>query len=160
MLEIGKVYFGNITQVQPYGLFVCCEEERVFVPLDQLSWRPNPMMLDRYSVGDQIKVRVERRNIEQSTFSASVRAVSPEDNPYLMFSNASGQVFNGHVHRRYANGVVIKMENGCTGEIEPEQGADSLKVGAAVRVIVDTVNVEETRLRLRLAKEGNGAGAA
>ena len=112
--EAGADIEATVTRVEPFGAFVEHRGFRGLVRIPEISWHRIRHPSDELIVGQKVLVRVLAVHENPSeSFSASIRAVHPEQNPWRDPSEfAVGREFRGR--------VVRILEYGAFVEIKPE----------------------------------------
>lgn len=152
MIEIGTIVEARIARVESFGIFLVCGEDRIFVPLNNVAWVPSPTTLADFSVGQIIKVLIERLNYESNIYCGSFKILDSTGNPYRELSrNPPGTVFLGRIKMIHQNGVTVEVGN-CVGELPLNDQSKGLREGSEVEVQITSLEVNAQRMTLKLAK--------
>ncbi len=153
MLEIGAIVEAMIMRVEPFGIFLAYGNDSIFVPLNNVAWIPTPTMLANLSVGQTLRVMIERLNYEKNTYTGSLKHLDPEGNPYRALSrNPPGTVLRGKVKMVHQNGVTVDVGNDCVGELPLNDQTRHLPEGSEIEVQIASLEVNDQAMTLKLAK--------
>ncbi len=154
MVEIGSIIRARVTRVEPYGLFLECGNEKIFIHLPETSWVDARDLRDRVTVGELLDVYVIRYNYPKRTIAGSIRRLHPEQNPYRELSRLEpGSILRGNVKNCRGNEVTVQLPNGAWGHIPKFQIQKEVKLGEEIKVIISALEVDEGRLFLEPAPQ-------
>jgi small subunit ribosomal protein S1 len=151
---------GKITRLAPFGAFV----ELVsgidgLVHLSEISYtqrvnRPE----DFLRPGDEVFVLIKEIDLLKKRISLSIK--DAEGDPWMDVPEKykTGQTLEGLIQKREKWGYVVTLEPGVVGILPLDRirssgqpaAMESLKPGRALTVVIDEINPEERRIRLRL----------
>ena len=158
MVEIGDVVAGCVVDVQPFGLFIDVEGVLGLILIPELSWDPvgHPSEIGR--LGDRIECKVIHivpdSGDELARFTASVKALHPEFNPWREPSIFTvGSRFEGTVEKIMSYGIFFRHPSGAWALLHNEDFDNSdvpFDIGDSVDVVIVEVEVEAKQIRVRL----------
>lgn len=74
-IEVGNIYTGKVTGIQPYGAFVALDENKQgLVHISEITHGYVKEIQEHLSVGDEVKVKVLSVNEEAGKIALSIRA--------------------------------------------------------------------------------------
>lgn len=146
-LKPGDVIDVVVTQLEPYGAWIRHHDRVGLINIPELTWGWISHPSDVVQVGQQLRVRVLR--VTDKSYSASLRALHPEQNPWRnppMF--IVGAEFIGPVVQVMAYGVFVDLVEGERGLIRLEEGKSLPPLGQRVRARIVEVDAERRRIIL------------
>lgn len=157
-MEIGDVLTGTVVNVQNFGLFVDVDGTLGLILIPELSWDRISHPSEIANLGDQIECKVIRLVPDaiqgQPEFTASVREVHPEFNPWRDSSVYEiGSVFRGTIVRIMSYGIFFSHPCGAWALLHNEDfDADqmSLGIGDSIDLVIAQVDVEQQKIRVTL----------
>jgi len=146
-LTVGAIVEATVTRLEQYGAWIDSGGRTGLVEIPEVSWSRISHPSDALAIGQRVRVKVLVVR-EDGQFSASIRAVHPERDPWhdpTLF--AVGTVFVGP--------VVGVLGYGCFVELRPEVWGllrrgrwSSLAVGDRVQVRVESVDVDSRKIEV------------
>lgn len=74
-IEVGNIYTGKVTGIQPYGAFVALDQNKQgLVHISEITHGYVKEIQEHLSVGDEVKVKVLSVNEEAGKIALSIRA--------------------------------------------------------------------------------------
>ena len=143
-MNVGDVVVCEISAIKNYG--ICLEYEGCFglVRVVDVTWELGEIDLNSYgTVG--LKVPVVVKAINGKEFSASLRDVYPDKNPWLNVPRV-GQELVGLVDIAAKYGYLISCSNSIYGLLKIENASKAYKKGESIRVIVKSVDQQKRRI--------------
>ena len=152
----GDVLAVVVERLENYGAWIAVGEHRGLIRIPEISWRRISHPSEALSVGQVVRVRVLHVDTRDNTFTASLRVLYPEEDPWRDPSVfAVGNEFTGVVVRVLEYGAFVELFEGERGLIRAEAGKLLPEPGQRVRVRVVAVDVESRQVEL--AWIGNAA---
>ncbi len=160
MVEIGSVIQARVERIEPYGVFLKYETEKVFVHLPEVSWQDLGDPGESVQVDDILGVYVLRYHYLKREIVGSIRRLHPEQNPYRQLSRLPpGEVLRGQVKSTYRDGATVVLPNGARGHVPRTQvDQHNLKPGDEALVNIAALEVDEGCLTLAVAPEKTTPG--
>jgi small subunit ribosomal protein S1 len=152
-LTVGTIIEAVVTRPEQYAAWIDCAGRAGVVTFPEVSWSRIRHPGDVLSVGQSVRVKVLVAP-ESKPFSASIRAVRPDRDPwYEPALFAVGAEFVGP--------VVLSLDYGCFVELRPDvwgllprgRWSGSLKVGDRALVRVESVDVAARKVEVSIASE-------
>lgn len=158
MVEIGDILDVTVVEVQPYGLHVDADGVPGLILIPELSWQRISHPSEIACVGDRIRCRVNHvppdETDDSARFTASIRELSPELNPWRDSSVYSvGTVFSGVVERQMSYGVFVRHPRDAWALLHVDDfdsAAANLKEGDVVDVVITNCDVKVQKIRVKL----------
>ena len=151
VLVIGEIIDVIVTRLEQYGAWIDYQGHSGLVTIPEVSWSRIGHPGEVLSIGQvvQVKVLVAAPSAE---FSASVRAVRPEQNPWYDPTRfAVGNEFDGSVVRVLGYGCFIELRPDVWGLLKRESWPRELAVGDVVSVRVIRSEPESRKVEVALA---------
>lgn len=165
-LEIGQVIDGEVVRVAEFGAFIDIGGIDGLLPVSEISWQrinhPNEVL----EVGQQIQVKVLKKDIQSGRISLSLKRLSPDPWTEIESQFAEGQVVKGKVSKIAVFGAFVEIYPGVEAllpvseivEEDEEATPDKyLKKGDELEVLIKKFSPYERRISLAL-KEIIGGG--
>ena len=157
-LAPGQIHDGVVRSLQDFGAFVDLGGVDGLIHVSQLSWERVNHPKDVLTVGQTVKVRVEKVNKENGKISLAYRDLGANPWDDVTTKYPSGAKIKGTVSKLMQFGAFVKLEPGVEGLIHiSELGhgrvnrtSDVLSEGQEVEVKVLSVDPEAQRIGLSL----------
>ncbi len=157
-LAPGQIHEGVVRSLQDFGAFVDLGGVDGLVHVSQLSWERVAHPKDVLSVGQTVKVRIEKVNKESGKISLAYRDLGANPWEDVTSKYPTGAKIKGTVSKLMQFGAFVKLEPGVEGLIHiSELGhgrvhrtGDVLSEGQEVEVKVLSVDAEAQRIGLSL----------
>ena len=166
-MAVGKIYTGIISKIADYGIFVDLGPVTGLAHISELLWDKNEKLEDKFSINDEIEVRIK-------SFSKEERKISLEyplkgENPWFGLANKYNvnDVVTCKVVKFASFGAFLEIEKGLEGlvhnseitslkrVIKPE---DELEIGQSINAKI--INIDKEKLKIGLSiKEIEGTSA-
>lgn len=166
-MTVGKIYTGTISKIADYGIFVDLGPVTGLAHISELLWDKNEKLEDKFSINDEIEVRIK-------SFSKEERKISLEyplkgENPWFGLANKYNvnDVVTCKVVKFASFGAFLEIEKGLEGlvhnseitslkrVIKPE---DELEIGQTINAKI--INIDKEKLKIGLSiKEIEGTSA-
>lgn len=158
-MEVGDILEVTVVGVQHFGLFVEADEISGLILIPEISWHAISHPSEVAKKGDRIQCKIvaitPEKPGEAPRFSGSIKALSPEKNPWRDPSvYRVGSEFSGIVSRERTYGVFIRHPNGADALLHRNdipEGATFAK-DDVVSVKIVRCNVEDEKLRVELTE--------
>jgi small subunit ribosomal protein S1 len=132
----GQIVEATVTRLEQYGAWIDCAGRRGLVQIPEVSWRRISHPADALWVGQSLPVKVLIVR-EDGKFTASIRGVHPEQDPWYDPSLfAVGAQFTGRVVLVTEYGCFVELRPEVWGLLKREQWTKPLVVGDELRVCV------------------------
>ena len=156
-IELDMVFEGKVTRIADFGAFVDIGGVDGLVHISELSWKRIKHPSEVVSVGDIVKVAVNK--IDKKTQKISLRLQDIKGNPWddIYSYYQVEDVVDGKVSRLATFGAFVELQDGIDGLVHISQisneriskPADVLTVGQEVKVQI--VNIDEEGKRIGLS---------
>ena len=166
-MTVGKIYTGTISKIADYGIFVDLGPVTGLAHISELLWDKNEKLEDKFSINDEIEVRIK-------SFSKEERKISLEyplkgENPWFGLANKYNvnDVVTCKVVKFASFGAFLEIEKGLEGlvhnseitslkrVIKPE---DELEIGQTINAKIINIDKEKFKIGLSIkAIEGTSA---
>jgi small subunit ribosomal protein S1 len=173
-LVVGAVVTGRITSVKDYGAFVDLGGLDGMLHISELGFSRVERAADFLAVGQEVTVQVlkieksdDPRRPERISLSLKALAKDPWDDAVARLRSGSRHV--GRVTRVEQYGAFVEVAEGLEGllhvsELEAGKKAlrharEAVRVGQEIAVTVNSVDRDQRRISLALAREDEEAGA-
>lgn len=158
-LEPGVTVEGKVTRLMDFGAFIDIGGVEGLAHVSKLSWDRVNHPKDVVSVGQTVKVKIEKVNKETGKISLSVKDTI--ENPWLTIAERypDGTVLTGKVTRTTEFGAFVRIEDGIEGLIHISELTHGRvpSVNAAVNVgddvEVKVLNVDTKKRRIGLSRK-------
>lgn len=162
-LSVGDVLEGTVTQITGFGLFVDVGVTDGLVHRSEITWEKGGSPLERYDVGDRVRVVVTGVDRERERISLSIRQLESDPWARVETDFALGQDVEATITRLMPFGAFARIGEGLEGLIHVTELAahrvadpsDVVKVGDQVRVRIVGIEPERRRLSLSIRQAGN-----
>ena len=156
----GDILEGTVVVVADYGVFVEIKHGvEGLLHVSEMSWSQYPDAKAVYSVGEKIKVMIQRLDHEEKKMSLSVKRLTTDpweniEEKYPIGSKVHGTVIN------YTNyGVFVRLEEGVDGLIyisdlswlkKIKHPSEVVKLGQEIEVVALSIDKENRKFSLSL----------
>ena len=166
-LKIGKTFNGTISKIESYGMFVELGLTRGLLHISEVSWDKNEKLEEKFTVGDEIEVRVKSFDKDERRISLEY-PLKPE-NPWfaLVEKYKTNDIVTCKVTKFAQFGAFVEIETGLEGlvhnseitslkrVIKPE---DELQLGQIVNAKIINIDKEKCKIGLSI-KELEGTSS-
>jgi len=166
-LVVGAVLPGTVASLADFGAFVDLGGVQGLVPVSEISHSRVGKPADRLHIGESVTVKVLKVDEAKGKISLSLKAL--EGDPWVAVAGQlrERQIVSGRVVRMTDFGVFVELLHGVDGllhltEIPRARHAemkDAAASGAALVVLVTSIEPERRRIGLALAPEGAAPGS-
>ena len=156
-LKVGEEFDGIISKIVSFGIFVNVGNWSGLVHLSELGWDRKNDTLDKFKVGDKVKVFVLGMDNKHNKISLTMK--NPDKSPWRDISQRyyEGKIVKGKVARINNYGAFIELEPGIDGLLHISQISDEhvnnvndkLKINDIVTLRV--LSSDEKRKRVSLS---------
>ena len=148
--EVGEVVEAIVTRLEPYGAWIEFNGQKGLVTIPEISWAPIEHPRVVLSVGQDIRVKILWVPADKP-FSASIKAVSPELDPWRDPNRfAVGTEFTSPVVRILDYGVFLELLPSVWGLLRRGQWSGPVHIGDTFHVRVESVNTEKQQIELSI----------
>ena len=166
-IKIGKTYIGTISKIADYGVFVDLGVITGLAHKSELSWDRNQKLEDKFSINDEIEVKIKDFNKEEKRISLEYPLKG--ENPWFALANKYqiNDIVTCKVSKFASSGAFLEIEKGLEGfvhnseittlkrVIKPE---DELELGQVINAKI--INIDKEKLKIGLSiKEIEGTSA-
>ena len=149
-LAVGAIVEVVVTRLEPYGAWLDYDGQIGLVRIPDISRKRIGHPADVLVVGQLVRVKILVAPT-QNEFSASLRAVHPEDDPWYDPSRfAVGTEFVGRVVRVLEYGCFVELRPEVWGSLRRERWVTPPSEGDAMRVRVESVDVAARKVEVSL----------
>jgi ribosomal protein S1 len=160
MVEIGTTISARVTRIEPYGVWLDHDGEKVLVLIPYFSWAPVQDLSQHVRVGQDLAVKVIRYNYQNRVIVGSRRALEPEKNPFRLLSFLDpGTPIEARVVLVNANDVTLELPNKVWGNLPRHRLPGEPKLEEVIQVVISALDVDEGRLTLDPAAKEHDSGA-
>lgn len=157
-LAPGQIYDGVVRTIMDFGAFVDIGGIDGLLHISQLSWSPVKHPSDVLSVGQEIRVQVEKIDREKKKISFAYRSMTKNPWEGVEERFPVDSEVSGKVSKIMNFGAFVELEPGIEGLVHISaishkrvgQVEDVLKVGEEVRVKVLSVDPKARRISLSI----------
>lgn len=146
--NVGDRVVARVVETRDNGIFVEYAGRCGIVSVVELSWdetrRCQPASFAR--AGDDLEVVIMA--VGPSSFGASVRELTPRDNPWVHPMLRVGETLSGSVRVVHSFGVFVNLDLGVVVRVEADDSA-TFAVGDRVEVVLSRVDAERRKLEGR-----------
>ncbi|MFZ7112483.1 MAG: 30S ribosomal protein S1 [Desulfatiglandales bacterium] len=156
-LEKDAILEGTVTNLTHYGLFVDLGGIDGLVHVTDMSWGRVGEPSEKYSVGDQIKVKVLNYDKEKGRVSLGIKQLTPDPWQEAGGKYPVGTKIKGRVSSFAKFGAFVETEEGLSGLIHLDElswtkkvkhPSQILNVGDEVEAVVLDIDVDKQRISL------------
>ena len=166
-LEVGKTFTGTVTKIADYGVFVDLGLATGLAHKSELLWDKNQRLEDKFSINDEIEVKIKDFNKEEKRISLEYPLKG--ENPWFALANkyTINDIVTCKVAKFTSFGAFLEIEKGLEGlvhnseittlrrVVKPE---DELQLGQTVNAKI--INIDKEKLKIGLSiKELEGTSA-
>jgi ribosomal protein S1 len=149
MVEAGSVIKAVVTKIEPYGIWLKYEGEKVLVLIPDVSWKEITHPSELARTGDSLDVFVLRYNYQDQVIVGSIKKLHPEENPYRELSRLPpGTPLPGKVDLVLPDELLVVLENGARGSIKKQLMPGQRGRGELVNAVISALDVEQGLLTL------------
>lgn len=159
-LKIGDVLTGTVKKIMPFGVFVDIGGIDGMIPLGELAWKRGVKAEDVVSAGMSVTVMVRDLDWERQRISLSLRSTQGDPWADIEARYVTGVTCSGVVTQLMPFGAFVELEPGIEGLIPISKlgggrrimtPGEVVKVGEAVEVTIESIDLERRRLSLTLS---------
>jgi small subunit ribosomal protein S1 len=154
LISVGDIVVGTVAACESFGAFIVHDDVQYFVPLHELAWRKISHSSDVVAVGQPCEIIVDRTdNAPPGGPLASVRRVSPEQNPWFDPSLFSvGTQFSWPIAVQHDYGLFVAHPRGVEGLLHSDDipHGFAAAIGDVIAVEITECNIEAEQIRLSL----------
>ena len=159
-VEVGGTYKGTVRKIMPYGAFVDIGGIEGLLHISDISWHKITRVEDVLAVGQEIDVKLQSFDEENSKISLSLKALSKSPWDVAEETIHVGDVVTGKVVRTVQYGAFVAINDDIQGllhisQVTKQRNAkveDYLSRGQEVEVEVISFNKDEKKLGLKLTE--------
>ena len=159
-VEVGGTYKGTVRKIMPYGAFVDIGGIEGLLHISDISWQKIKRVEDVLAVGQEIDVKLQSFDEENSKISLSLKALSKSPWDVAEETIHVGDVVTGKVVRTVQYGAFVAINDDIQGllhisQVTKQRNAkveDYLSRGQEVEVEVISFNKDEKKLGLKLTE--------
>ena len=159
-VEVGGTYKGTVRKIMPYGAFVDIGGIEGLLHISDISWQKIKRVEDVLAVGQEIDVKLQSFDEENSKISLSLKALTKSPWDMAEESIHVGDVVTGKVVRTVQYGAFVAINDDIQGllhisQVTKQRNAkveDYLSRGQEVEVEVISFNKDEKKLGLKLTE--------
>jgi len=152
MVETGSIIRAQVVKIEPYGVWLEYQDEKVLVLVPDITWNMIGHPSDVVRLGDSLDIYVLRFNYRDKVIVGSIKKLHPDENPYRELSRLPpGTSLTGKVDIVLSDEILVVFENGARGRMRKKLLPGSLGKGETIDVIISSLEVEEGLLTLEPA---------
>ncbi len=157
-IEVGQTYEGLVTRLMDFGAFVDIGGVEGLIHISKLSWSRVKHPSEVLEVGQKVKVKIEKANLETGKFSLSHRDTMEHPWNDIEIRFPVNSVVKGTVTRLAQFGAFVQLDPGIEGLIHISELAhhrvyavkNIVKEGDIVEVKILSVDRESQKIGLSL----------
>ncbi|MCL1995750.1 MAG: bifunctional 4-hydroxy-3-methylbut-2-enyl diphosphate reductase/30S ribosomal protein S1 [Defluviitaleaceae bacterium] len=155
-LEVGMEVEGTISRMVGFGVFVDLGNIDGLIHITELSWNRNKKPSSLFNVGDHVKARVLKIDVEKLKISLSIKDMLGDPWNDAKEKYPIGSIVVGRVVRMVKFGAFVELESGVDGLIHISQISknhvsrteDILRIGQDVHVKIIDLDKENKKISL------------
>ena len=166
-IKIGKTYTGTITKISDYGLFVDLGVVTGLAHKSELFWDKNQKIEDKFSINDEIEVKIKDFNKEEKRIS--LEYPQKGENPWFALANKYkvSDIVTCKVVKFASFGAFLEIEKGLEGLVHNSEitglkrvakPEDQLELGQTINAKIIDIDKEKLKIGLSI-KEIEGTSA-
>lgn len=165
-LAIGQIHEGTVTRIQNFGAFVDIGGIDGLIHISQLSWDNIRHPSEVVSEGQQVRVRIEKLDLETGKIGLSYRDLMHHPWEGIEAKYPVGEIVTGTVSKIMDFGAFVKLESGVEGLVHISELSHkrvnrvSHVVEEGQRVEVKIVSVDADAQRISLSMKATQAGGS
>ena len=161
-LKEGKTIQGIIKNITDYGAFVDLGTTDGLIHLTDISWKRINHPSDFLKIGQNIKVKILKCNVESNKISLGIKQLSKDPWEKIEKKYKEGKNYSGKVSKITDYGAFIELEDGIEGLIHVSEMTwdkknnnpnDIVSMGDLVDVTILELDLEKRKLSFRMKKE-------
>lgn len=163
-LKEGAIVYGRVKNITDYGVFVDLGGIDGLLHITDISWEKIGHPSDKFEVGNEVRVKVLKFNLEKREISLGMKQLTPDPWATVPEKYPIGATVKGRVVNLTDYGAFVKLEEGVRGLIHISEMAWSKKrirhpselisVGDVVEVEILDEDVKKRRISLGLKHIG------
>lgn len=153
-VKVGDVIEGNISRIEPYGLFIEFGALRGLVRLKELShvYIENPT--SKYNVGDKVTAKII--SLDNGRIDLSFKALTKSPIEAYADNHKISDKVTGKVMQKLPFGAVLELSENVTGLLHKSEFSwnpndnllASLKIGDELEAAIISIDVEKNKISL------------
>lgn len=151
-LSVGQEVSGKIVRLSDFGVFIDIGGIDALVPASELSWRRFKKPEEIHNLGDTIKAKIFRIDVENKKLAASVKELNPDPWTALPESICLGASVNAKVITQADFGVFLEVYPGVEALLHKSnlpEARELPKIGEELEVKI--INIEASKRRMGLS---------
>ena len=166
-MAVGKTYTGTISKIADYGIFVDLGPVTGLAHISELSWDKNEKLENKFSINDEIEVKIKSFNKEDKKISLEYPLKG--ENPWISLSEKykTNDIVTCKVVKYAPFGAFLEIEEGLEAlvhnseitslrrVVKPE---DELKLGQIVNAKIINIDKEKFKIGVSI-KELEGTSS-
>ena len=161
-LKEGKSVQGIVKNITDYGAFVDLGTTDGLIHLTDISWKRINHPSDFLKIGQNIKVKILKCNVESNKISLGIKQLSKDPWEKIEKKYKEGKNYSGKVSKITDYGAFIELEDGIEGLIHVSEMTwdkknnnpnDIVSMGDLVDVTILELDLEKRKLSFRMKKE-------
>ena len=158
----GKSVEGIIKNITDYGAFVDLGTTDGLIHLTDISWRRINHPSDFLKIGQKIKVKILKFDLESNKISLGIKQLGPDPWKNIEKKYKEGKIYSGKVSKITDYGAFIELEDGIEGLIHVSEMTwdkkktnpnEIVSIGEVVDVSILELDLDNRKLSLRMKKE-------
>lgn len=157
-IQVGKTYIGTISKIADYGVFVDLGLVTGLAHISELLWDKNQKLEDKFSLNDEIEVKIKSFNKEEKRISLEYPLKGK--NPWFALADKYkvNDVVTCKVVKFAAFGAFLEIEKGLEGLVHNSEittlkrvtkPEEELKLGQIVNAKI--INIDKEKLKIGLS---------
>jgi small subunit ribosomal protein S1 len=155
MLSENTAVTATVSGITPYGAYLSCQGERIFILATELSWHKEGNDTPHLVIGEDVNVMILGYNDDKKLYVGSIKRLQPDANPYRTIAKSPTDIHRGRVLNVHQNGLSIAVGD-CFGNLPYDDVSKSLVVGQDVLVTVEAIDPDKEYLEVRLSIPSDG----
>ena len=120
-IKVGDTYTGTILKIADYGIFIDLGFERGLLHISEILWNKDEKLEDKFTVGDEIEVKVKSFDKEENKISLSYPLKG--ENPWFTLADKYkiNDIVTCKVIKFASFGAFVEIEKGLEGLVHNSQ---------------------------------------
>ena len=157
-IQVGKTYTGTISKIADYGIFVDLGPVTGLAHISELLWDKNQKLEDKFSINDEIEVKIKSFNKEERKISLEYPLKG--ENPWitLVSKYKINDIVTCKVVKFASFGAFLEIEQGLEGLVHNSEitalkrvtkPEDELQLGQTINAKI--INIDKEKFKIGLS---------
>lgn len=150
--KIGDIVKGKITSITSFGAFVKLGNIEGLLHNEDVSWDRNDKCKDKFSSGEEIKVKIIKIDQENQKISLSTKELSISPVQEYAKTHKIGDIVKGNIRDIKDFGVFVELSKNVDALIHKEDISantfENLKINDSIEAAIIFIDEKKNRIRL------------